>query len=89
MPDHRHGRANDRSSIGEGFPHKASCGVSQLCRSDQKLDDVIQRADAALYHAKATGRDRTVVYEELRSAPAADLQADSVRQIEVAPMHSV
>jgi diguanylate cyclase (GGDEF)-like protein len=36
-----------------------SVGVSTVAPSDQALDDCVQRADVALYRAKANGRNRT------------------------------
>ena len=47
-------------TFGEGervFPLTLSVGVAQL-RSDESGNDMIARADEALYHAKQTGRDR-------------------------------
>lgn len=38
----------------------ASIGVAQLLESDADADELFRRADAALYEAKATGRDRVV-----------------------------
>jgi diguanylate cyclase (GGDEF)-like protein len=41
------------------FQITASLGVSELRTADQ-LESLIDRADAALYEAKRTGRDRVV-----------------------------
>jgi len=49
-----------------------SCGVSQLQPGDQELDDIINRADNALYYAKENGRNRIVIYEEQCGADAPD-----------------
>lgn len=38
----------------------ASLGVAERAREDRSIDSLIHRADAALYRAKAQGRDRTV-----------------------------
>jgi diguanylate cyclase (GGDEF)-like protein len=38
----------------------ASIGVTALGARDATLADVLRRADAALYEAKAAGRDRVV-----------------------------
>jgi diguanylate cyclase (GGDEF)-like protein len=38
----------------------ASIGVTELRPSDADPDEVFRRADAALYDAKETGRDRVV-----------------------------
>lgn len=47
------------SDQGERIPVTASFGVSQLQRGES-LQDVIDRADAALYEAKEKGRNRVV-----------------------------
>ena len=51
-------------------PVKFSCsiGVTEATRGDETLEDVLRRADLALYEAKRTGRDRWV---SIPSAPAA------------------
>ena len=37
-----------------------SVGVASICEADRTLDDLLRRADAALYEAKQAGRDRVV-----------------------------
>jgi diguanylate cyclase (GGDEF)-like protein len=44
---------------GEVITCTVSAGVSTVAASDQAIDDCVQRADAALYRAKANGRNRT------------------------------
>ncbi len=44
------------------FQLTASFGISSLRKEDKKIDDLITRADAALYQAKESGRDATVIY---------------------------
>jgi diguanylate cyclase (GGDEF)-like protein/PAS domain S-box-containing protein len=43
-----------------------SLGVSQHVDADNGLEGVIERADQALYQAKAQGRNRAIAYEEMR-----------------------
>ena len=46
-------------------PHarlRASFGVAQLQAGDQQLDDMVARADAALYDAKRDGKDRVAIW---------------------------
>ncbi len=43
-----------------------SLGVSQHVDADNGLDGMIERADQALYQAKAQGRNRAIAYEEMR-----------------------
>lgn len=46
---------------GQSLPITISIGVSSYRPNDQDLDQVIQRADKALYEAKNQGRNRTMV----------------------------
>jgi diguanylate cyclase (GGDEF)-like protein len=39
-----------------------SLGISQLTQEDYDLDSIIIRADKALYEAKNTGRNKSVIY---------------------------
>jgi diguanylate cyclase (GGDEF)-like protein len=49
---------------GEHFKVSFSIGISQFNPRDKGCDEVIERADKALYYAKEHGRDRIVVYEQ-------------------------
>jgi diguanylate cyclase (GGDEF)-like protein len=39
-----------------------SIGISEYSLSDEEVEGIIARADEALYEAKNTGRNKTVVY---------------------------
>ncbi|MDO8987587.1 MAG: GGDEF domain-containing protein, partial [Coriobacteriia bacterium] len=41
-----------------GLTITASAGVADMNSSDESIDTLMGRADAALYHAKDNGRDR-------------------------------
>lgn len=58
-------------------PLTASFGLSTVQRGDASIHDAIARADAALYEAKARGRNRVCVRRALSApdAPAADPQS--------------
>lgn len=60
--------------LGLSRPLTASFGLSAFQRSDMSVHDAIARADAALYEAKARGRNRVCVRRALSApdAPAAD-----------------
>lgn len=45
----------------------ASIGVTELCATDAVPEDLMRRADEALYAAKAQGRDRVVMAKAVRS----------------------
>ena len=55
---------------GADIPYQltVSAGVTRY-RSGESIDDLLSRADAALYKAKSMGRDRVVVAPELSLAP--------------------
>lgn len=54
-----------RTDDGRQFKVTVSVGISQYYPEDLNEEAVINRADKALYHAKETGRNKTVVYEEV------------------------
>jgi diguanylate cyclase (GGDEF)-like protein len=64
-------------SLRPGRRLSASFGVAQLAAGDS-LSDLLRRADAALYEAKKSGRDRVCVAGEAIPLPVAD--NDSERQ---------
>ena len=43
-----------------------SIGISEYKKSDTSNDEIIARADKALYYAKNNGRNRTVVYNDVK-----------------------
>ena len=56
--------ANDTKKIINNKEIKTtiSLGISQLTQEDYDLDSIIIRADKALYEAKNTGRNKSVIY---------------------------
>lgn len=48
---------------GETFVVTVSIGVAELEETEESIDDLINKADIALYEAKQTGKDKTVVYK--------------------------
>jgi sigma-B regulation protein RsbU (phosphoserine phosphatase) len=53
-----------KAEDGREFNVTVSIGVSQYYPEDPNEETVINRADKALYHAKDTGRNKIVIYEE-------------------------
>jgi diguanylate cyclase (GGDEF)-like protein len=51
---------------GEKFQVTASIGIAELSDSEETIDQIISKADAALYRAKENGRNLTVVYDEAK-----------------------
>ncbi len=47
-----------------GKPIHISLGISERKAQDTSVQEVIQRADIALYHSKTTGRNKTTLYDE-------------------------
>jgi diguanylate cyclase (GGDEF)-like protein len=54
-------------TVGEGHVIGISLGVASYCDGD-RVSDLIDRADAALYHAKWTGKNRVVSEREVTPA---------------------
>ena len=50
-----------RAESGKGFSISVSIGVTMLKSPEETLSDLMQRADAAMYQAKADGRNRVVM----------------------------
>jgi diguanylate cyclase (GGDEF)-like protein len=57
-------KADFEAEDGRIFKVTVSIGISQYYAEDPGAETVINRADKALYHAKETGRNKIVVYEE-------------------------
>lgn len=59
---------------GRIIPVTASIGVTVACPADHDMDDVLQRADAALYHVKTAGRNhvQTMVPDGTSPMPVAE-----------------
>jgi diguanylate cyclase (GGDEF)-like protein len=53
-----------KSEEGEPFTVTLSVGVAELEDSEESIEELINKADIALYEAKETGKDRTVVYKK-------------------------
>ncbi len=53
---------------GQTFKVSFSIGISQFSPKDKSCDEVIERADRALYYAKRHGRDRIVLFENISAA---------------------
>ena len=51
------------------FNVTVSIGVSEPFFAEHSINDVLERADGALYEAKRTGRDRVIIAPENKSAP--------------------
>jgi PleD family two-component response regulator len=47
--------------MADGLPITASFGVTDRGPCDRSVDDLLRRADLAMYVAKANGRDRVEV----------------------------
>lgn len=49
---------------GKQYRTPASVGISRSHNGDTDVDEMIQQADIAMYHAKVNGRDHYVIYDE-------------------------
>jgi diguanylate cyclase (GGDEF)-like protein len=54
------------SSEQNAFNVTVSIGISTHAREMRKKEDLVEQADKALYHAKRTGRNRSVKWEEMK-----------------------
>jgi diguanylate cyclase (GGDEF)-like protein len=66
-----------------------SLGVAQRAEDMNKPDDLVSRADEALYHAKRTGRNRVCIAdqeEDTPTIPSAPDTADEVPALEALPV---
>ena len=52
-------------SNGEIFHVTISIGISEFKTSDKSCEDLIDRADKALYYAKSHGKNMTIIYEDI------------------------
>lgn len=59
----------------------ASLGVASMIPSGQRLEDLIEQADRALYQAKTAGRNRVSASGETE-APPADRRSSGIRRIQ-------
>jgi len=48
----------------QAIPVTVSLGLSEFSADADTLDDILRRADQALYHAKQSGRNQTVVWQK-------------------------
>ncbi|MBN9022066.1 MAG: diguanylate cyclase, partial [Rhizobiales bacterium] len=62
-------RSLSEASVLDAFRITASFGVSEILASDAGIDDALARADAALYAAKQTGRNRVVTASDPPDMP--------------------
>lgn len=62
---------------GKSFGFTLSIGLTSLAPADTRPEDMLARADAALYRAKRAGRNRVEVEPAVRDAPEARLRAAS------------
>jgi diguanylate cyclase (GGDEF)-like protein len=53
------------ASVDGARPFTVSAGVAEYTRDMERYTDLVEAADAALYHAKEDGRDRVRTYAEL------------------------
>ena len=84
LPDYRIGHAVQKAEQAiqrirnEVFVHEGlelkftmSMGIAEM-RPDETVDEIVKRADDALYHSKQTGRNRYTISDELEVAASKD-----------------
>lgn len=52
-----------KDNIGIAFEGSFSAGITEIKGIDDEVEDIIKRADMALYEAKAKGKNKTCIYE--------------------------
>ena len=61
----------------EEFQVTISLGVSELEESEESIEELISKADIALYEAKQTGKDKTVLFDSDRMSSTAAQKVNS------------
>ena len=59
----------------DAFKVTISAGVAELQESEESIDELINKADIALYEAKETGKDKSVIFEPRMASGAVEQQA--------------
>ena len=67
--------------VGSLPPVTISLGIATFPDDGKNIDDLLQRADAALYAAKENGRDQVVVYTEEIPVPESSVQLTALGDV--------